>query len=91
MKDAFSDFMVLFDVNMNGRIEVDEHVRYLKVHGFTSDIDDMTFFKMAYNNTDSATFDDVIEMWLQFGADTSTNANNDTVDQAIRTVSHEEL
>ena len=76
---------------MNSMIEMDEHLRFLNTHGFTSDIDDLEFIKVAYNNTDSIAFTDVIEMWLQFETDETTNAKNDTIDQAIRTVSHEEL
>ena len=86
-----TDFFSMFDVNMNRMTEIDEHMRFLKVHGFTSDIDDMEFIKVAYNNTDSVPLADVIELWHQFGTDTTTNAKNDTIDQAIRTMSHEEL
>ena len=70
---------------------MDEHLRFLNTHGFTSDIDDLEFFKVAYNNTDSIAFAEVVEMWLQFETDETTNAKNDTIDQAIRTVTHEEL
>ena len=88
----YSDIMSLFDVNMNSKIDIDEHMRYLKIHGFTSDIDDLEFIRVAYNNTDSGVpLADVVEMWLHFETDTTTNAKNDTIDQAIRTVSHEGL
>ena len=73
---------------------MDEHVRFLKVHGFTSDIDAMEFIKVAYNNTDSIPLVDVVKIvkiWLQFETDSTTNAKNDTIDQAIRTVSREEF
>ena len=76
---------------MNIMMELDEHMRFMKVHGFTSDLDDLQFYRVAYNNTDSVPLADVIEMWLQFGTDKTTNVKNDTIDQAIRTVSHEEL
>ena len=88
---ATIDFFSMYDVNMNRMTEMDEHVRFLKVHGFTSEIDDMEFIRVAYNNTDSVPLADVIELWNQFGTDTTTNAKNDTIDQAIRTVSHQEL
>ena len=80
--------MSLFDVNMNSMIEMDEHVRFLKVHGFTSDIDAMEFIMVAYNNSDSIPLVDVVKIWLQFETDSTTNVKNDTIDQAIRTVSH---
>ena len=91
IKAAYTNVMSLFDVNMNRMIEIEEHVRFFKVFGFTSDIDDMTSFGVAYNNTDSVPLADVIDIWLQFRSSTATNAKNDTVDQAIRTVAHEEL
>ena len=72
-------------------IEMDEHLRFMKTHAFTSDIEDLQFYKVAYNNTDTVPLSVVIEMWLQFGTDTTTNVKNDTIDQAIRTVSHQEL
>ena len=83
--------MSQYDINMNSMIEIDEHLRFLKTHGFTSDIDDMVFIRVAYNNTDSVPLADVVDMWLHFGADATTSAQNDTIDQAIRMVSHEEL
>ena len=73
MKAAFSDIISLFDVNINGKMEMDEQMRFLKTHGLTSDLDDLEFIKVAYNNTDSIALADVIEMWLQFRAGTSTN------------------
>ena len=90
-KAGYADIMSLFDVNMNSMIEIDEHLRFMKTHGFTRDLDDLQFYRVAYNNTESVPVADVIEMWLQFRAGSATNAKNDTIDQAIRTVSHEEL
>ena len=91
MKAAANDFMSMFDVNMNRMMEMNEHLRYLKVHGFTSEIDDMEFFRVAFNNTDSVPMEKVVDMWLHFGTDLTTNAENDAIDQAMKTVSHEEL
>ena len=85
----YSDIMSLFDINMNSMIEIDEHLRYLKVHGFTSDLEDLEFIRVAYNNTDSIPLSVMVDMWLHFETDTTTNAKNDTIDQAIRTMSHE--
>ena len=76
---------------MNSLIEMDEHIRHLKVRGFTSHIDDMEFIRVAYNNTDSIPVAEIIGKWLQFGADLTTSAKNETINQAMRTVSHEEL
>ena len=83
--------MSLFDVNMNQMIEIDEHLRFYKYMGFTSEIDDMASIRVAYNNTDSIPLADVVDIWLQFRSGTSTNVKNDTIDQAIRAVMHEEL
>ena len=91
VKAAFSDFFSMFDVNINSIIEIDEHMRFLKFHGFTSEIDDMEFIRVAYNSTDSIPLADVINIWLQCETDIRTSRTNDTIDQAIRTVSHEEL
>ena len=90
-KAGYADVMALFDVNMNSFIEMDEHLRFLKTNGFTSDLDDLEFIRVAYNNTDSVPLADAVDMWLHFETDTTTNAKNDTIDQAIKTVTHEEL
>ena len=88
---AYIDLMSLFDVNENKMIEIEEHVRFFKSMGFTSDIEDMASFKVAYNNSDSIPLAVVVAMWVDFRTDTTTNVKNDTIDQAIRTVLHEEL
>ena len=72
-------------------MEIDEHIRFFKVYGFTSEIDDIEAFRVAYNNTDNVPLADVIEIWLRFRTDAATSAENDTVDQAIRMALHEEL
>ena len=38
IKAAYADFMSLFDVNMNRMMEMEEHVRFFKIMGFTSSI-----------------------------------------------------
>ena len=70
---------------------MDEYIRHLKVHGFTSELDDLEFIRVAYNNTDSIPLSFMVDMWLHFETDSTTNAKNDTIDKAIRTVSREEL
>ena len=91
IKAAYTDALSLYDTNMNSMMELDEHVRFFKVHGLKSDIYDIESFRIAYNNTDSVPLADVIDTWLQFGSDTTTNPSNDTIDQAIKMASHEEL
>ena len=91
VRAAYTDLMSLFDVNDNKMMEIEEHVRFFKMLGFTSDIEDLMSFRVAYNNTESVPLADVVDLWLHFRTDTTTNAKNDTIDQAIRTVSHEEL
>ena len=46
---------------------------------------------MAYNNTDIVPLPAVVDLLVQFRTGTATNAKNDTIDQAMKVVLHEEL
>ena len=91
VRAAHRDLVSLFDVNVNFRMEMDEHVRLFKVLGHFNDSADMASFKVAYNNTDSVPFDVVIDTLTQFRTGTATTAQNDTIDEAIKTALREEL
>ena len=88
---ANRDVQSLFDTNMNKRRDMEEYVRMSKVLGHTNDSADMAAFRIAYNNTESVPHDVELETWIRFMTDNSTSATNDTMDEAIKTVLHEEL
>ena len=89
--DANRDVQSLFDTNMNKKLDMEEYVRISKVLGHNSDSADMAAFKIAYNNTESVPHEVEMDTWIQFMTDNSTSATNDTMDEAIKTVLHEEL
>ena len=88
---GFKDFFSLIDANMNNMLEIEEHIRWFRVFGLTNNKSDMAAFRVAYNNTDSVPLDVAIDIWLEFRVGTTTTATNDTIDEAIKTASHEEL
>ena len=88
---ANRNIQLLFDANMNNKLDMEEYVRISKVLGHNSDSADRASFRIAYNDTESVPHDVEIETWIRFMTDNSTSATNDTMDEAIKTALHEEL
>ena len=91
MRAAYRDLLSLFDANMNNILEMDEHVRALKVYGHISDAADMASFRMAYKGAESISLEEVVNLMVEFRTGTATTVQNDTLDEAIKAVLHEKL
>ena len=91
IRAAYRDLVSLFDANINNMIEMDEHMRALEVYGHINSAANMASFKMAYKGADSVSLEKAVNFWLQFWTGTTTTAQNDTIDEAIKTALHEEL
>ena len=91
MRAAFRDHLSLFDTNTNSMIETEEYVRSFKVFGHVHDAADIAAFKVAFNGSDSVSLEEAVNISLQFQAGTMITAENDTIDEAIKTALREDL
>ena len=88
---AYRDLFPLFDANMNNMFEMEENVRMMKVFGHVSDAADIAALKGIYKGAESISLEKAVNASLQFRTGTTTTAQNDTVDEAIKTTLREEL
>ena len=88
---AYRDLVTLCDANMNNMLEMDEHVRVLEVFGHTNREANIASFKKAYKGAESVSLEKMVNLVLQFRIGTTTTAENDTIDEVIKTALHEEL
>ena len=91
MRVGYKDLIPLFDTNTNNMLDLDEYVRFFKVFGYLSDAADIASFKVAYNSTNSVSLEKAVNIALQHRTGTSTTAQSDPLDNAMRTAQREEL